>query len=153
MSAMATRPDRAAGSVRAPPCNSFFGTDPTWNWRFVPMKSPGVPFWIRFLATSTVAGALELLTLLRYECRYATSTIAASTAAAPPMKNDPRLVVNRFWAISTTGTPPLFRHDCHAGVEASDDARLGTGSGRAVGDVRDEIAGKVPGRNVRDGIR
>src|SRR5438132_11361899 len=42
----------------------------------------------------------------------------ATMAAAAPTRSEPRLVVNRFWAISTTSSSSLFRHHDHAGIDA-----------------------------------
>src|SRR5947208_2225273 len=80
------------------------------------MMSPGVPFLIRFFATSTLEGAADPLTLLRYACRYAKRTMPAMTAAPTPTRIEPRRVEKRFCAMSTTDVSSLLRHH--------DDARI-----------------------------
>src|SRR5213080_1775895 len=42
----------------------------------------------------------------------------ARTAAAAPTSSEPRLVVKRFWAISTTSNSSLFRHHDDARIDA-----------------------------------
>src|SRR5215831_17912130 len=102
------------------------------------MMSPGVPFWIRFFATSTLAGTAELFTLLRYWCRYAKSTIAARTATPTPTRIEPRRVEKRLFAMSTTVcSSSLLRHHDDACVDAVRIARLRAGPAQPV-DVSDE---------------
>src|SRR5881397_4054797 len=76
--------------------------------------------------------------------------IPANTAAAAPTRSEPRLVVNRFWAISTTYGSSLLREYGDTGVEASDDTGLRARRVRAGSDVRDEVSGEVARRDVRN---
>src|SRR6266566_5286478 len=74
----------------------------------------------------------------------------ARTAAAAPTSSDPLLVVNRFWAISTTSSSFLLREYGYTWVEASDGARFRSRCVGAGCEMHDEIAGKVSGGHVRN---
>src|SRR6266508_1178743 len=76
--------------------------------------------------------------------------IPASTAAAAPMRNEPRLVEKRFWAISTTRASSLLGHDWDAVAEARGVARDRAPSAVQPVDVLDEVSGDRP--FVRDRV-
>src|SRR6266550_6623414 len=65
--------------------------------------------------------------------------IPARTAAAAPTRSEPRLVVKRFWAISTTSFSSLLSHHDHAGIDAVWITRCGSVSAELV-EVEDEVA-------------
>src|SRR5882724_358151 len=71
-----------------------------------------------------------------------------------PMRSEPRLVVNRFWAISTTSSSS-FREYGYAWVEVGSGGRtcLGAACSCAGRAVDDEVAGQVAFRHIRNRIR
>src|SRR5712691_8544725 len=74
--------------------------------------------------------------------------IPARTAAAVPTRSEPRLVVNRFWAISTTSFSSLLSHHDHAGIEAAWITRRCSVSAKLV-QVEDEVPHDEAGVVVR----
>src|SRR5438445_9268150 len=75
----------------------------------------------------------------------------ATMAAAAPTRSEPRLVVNRFWAISTTSSSSLFRHHDHAGIDAVWITTDGSVAAHRV-DVADEVSDDQAGVVVRDRV-
>src|SRR6266487_1434445 len=75
----------------------------------------------------------------------------ASTAAAAPTTSEPRLVVKRFWAISTTSNSSLFGHHDHAGTDAGWVTGFGSVSADLV-EVKDEVADNEAGIVTRCSI-
>src|SRR5439155_3947976 len=74
--------------------------------------------------------------------------IPARTAAAAPTRREPRLVVNIFWAISTTSFSSLLSHHDHAGIEAAWITRHCSVSAKLV-QVEDEVPHDEAGVVVR----
>src|SRR6266545_3846344 len=74
--------------------------------------------------------------------------IPARTAAAAPTRSEPRLVVNMFWAISTTSYSSLIGHHDHAGIEAAWITRFGSVSADCV-----DVPNEVPDDQARVAVR
>src|SRR5919199_4421345 len=140
MSSIAMRPCRLAGSTNAPSFSSLRGTLDVWKSPVEPITSPGVPFWIRLLATSTVIGSLAELTLCLYRLRKTSSRIAASSAAPIPTAIVPRRVERTLFdrmCSTELSSSSLLGHDRDTPAERAEVAELGAGVRVEVVDVLD----------------
>jgi hypothetical protein len=80
---VAILPLRLDGSEIAPSFRSSFFTWVVWKSASSATTSPGLPFSIRFFATSTVETSSASFTLSRYWLRKTSRTAAASSALTP----------------------------------------------------------------------